>query len=295
MTLKGKRRKKNWRKKIEIKRNIRPSWKGAGFRRELLRDPVKSFANPCKFRFFHRIFFISPQSYWCFLAFFFFSFSSRISSLEKPTISPTQLFYISIKYQPWITNISRFELTSTTILNSSPPPLSLPLSPRFDWRALTIGDRTKHNERTISKIGYRFIYIENSFPILILSFVHYFNRKKKKREKKKSIHILMESRTGKKHRKMDMLHSYQLWIGRAIGHRATWPTRWSCSTTREPDSFPVWIWGWRPPGHPGRRPDLWARSLRAPPSGSRFPPERRGNDCQEINEPLCVGSLSGSG
>lgn len=74
VTLKGKRRKKNWRKKIEIKRNIRPSWKGAGFRRELLRDPVKSFANPCKFRFFHRIFFISPQSYWCFLAFFFFFF-----------------------------------------------------------------------------------------------------------------------------------------------------------------------------------------------------------------------------
>lgn len=74
VTLKGKRKKKNWRKKIEIKRNIRPSWKGAGFRRELLRDPVKSFANPCKFRFFHRIFFISPQSYWCFLAFFFFFF-----------------------------------------------------------------------------------------------------------------------------------------------------------------------------------------------------------------------------
>lgn len=185
--VKRKKEKKNWRKKIEIKRNIRPSWKGAGFRRELLRDPVKSFANPCKFRFFHRIFFISPQSYWCFLAFFFFfSFSSRISSLEKPTISPTQLFYISIKYQPWITNISRFELTSTTILNSSLPPLSLPLSPRFDWRALTIGDRTKHNERTISKIGYRFIYIENSFPILILSFVHYFNRKKKKKGKKRN-------------------------------------------------------------------------------------------------------------
>lgn len=190
MTLKGKRKKKkNWRKKIEIKRNIRPSWKGAGFRRELLRDPVKSFANPCKFRFFHRIFFISPQSYWCFLAFFFFSFSSRISSLEKPTISPTQLFYISIKYQPWITNISRFELTSTTILNSSLPPLSLPLSPRFDWRALTIGDRAKHNERTISKIGYRFIYIENSFPILILSFVHYFNRKKKREKKEIDPHF----------------------------------------------------------------------------------------------------------
>lgn len=121
--------------------------------------------------------------------FFFFSFSSRISSLEKPTISPTQLFYISIKYQPWITNISRFELTSTTILNSSPPPFSLPLSPRFDWRALTIGDRAKHNERTISKIGYRFIYIENSFPILILSFVHYFNRKKKREKKEIDPHF----------------------------------------------------------------------------------------------------------
>lgn len=224
-----------------------------------------------------------------FFFFFFFRFSSRISSLEKPTISPTQLFYISIKYQPWITNISRFELTSTTNLNSSPPSPS----PRFDRRALTIGDRTKHNERTISKIGYR--YIENSFPILILSSVHYFltAKKKKKKEPNRSAFRSNHEHWGKKnigHWKMDMLHSYQLWIGRAIGHRATWPTPWSCSTTREPDSSPVWIWGWRPPGHPERRPDLWARSLRAPPSGSRFPPERRGNDCQEINEPLCVGS-----